>query len=59
MSKFETIRNTKTQADAERTGKLDALRNDITYAREQVRRGEVVETLADAFLNRTPRKNRD
>lgn len=42
----------KMQADEERAAKLAALRADITEAREQVRRGEVVEITADAFLKR-------
>lgn len=40
---------------AEHSAKLEALRADIAVAREQVRRGEVVETTADAFLGRTKR----
>jgi antitoxin ParD1/3/4 len=42
----------KMQADEERAAKLEALRADIAVAREQVRRGEVVETTAEAFLAR-------
>jgi antitoxin ParD1/3/4 len=45
----------KMQADEERTAKLEALRADITAAREQVRRGEVVETTAAEFLGRKKR----
>jgi len=43
----------KMQADEERAAKLEALRADIAIARDQVRRGESVETTADAFLSRT------
>jgi antitoxin ParD1/3/4 len=42
----------KMQADEERAAKLEALRVDIAVAREQVRRGEVVEVTAEAFLSR-------
>jgi hypothetical protein len=43
------------QADEERATKLAALRADITAAREQVRRGQVVETTAAEFLGRKTR----
>lgn len=46
----------KMQADEERAAKLEALRQDIAHAREQVRRGESIETSRDAFLKRKPRK---
>lgn len=46
----------KMQLDEERQAKLEALRNDIAHAREQVRRGETVETNAGAFLKRRGRK---
>ena len=46
----------KMQADDERSARLDALRRDIADAREQVQRGEVVETTADAFLKRRGRR---
>lgn len=39
--------------DEEQTGKLEALRADIHAAQDQVRRGDVVETTAEAFLSRT------
>ena len=42
----------KMQADQEREAKLAALRADIDEAREQVRRGQVVETTAAKFLKR-------
>ncbi len=38
----------KTQMNQERTIKLEALRSDIAIAREQARRGELVETTAEA-----------
>ena len=46
----------KMQADEERAARLDALRRDIAEAREHVRRGETVETTADAFLKRRGRR---
>jgi antitoxin ParD1/3/4 len=46
----------KMQLDEERAARLQALRSDITQAREQVRRGETVETSASAFLKRRGRK---
>lgn len=49
----------KMQADEERTAKLEALRRDIDHARKQVRRGEVVETTLNAFLNRPRRKKKN
>jgi antitoxin ParD1/3/4 len=42
----------KMLADEEREAKLQALRADIAVAREQARRGEVVETTAELFLAR-------
>lgn len=47
----------KMQADEEHEVRLEALRRDIGAAREQVRRGEAVETTAEAFLNRPNRPN--
>lgn len=46
----------KMQLDEEQAAKLEALRADIGVAREQVRRGEVVETTAEAFLSRATRR---
>jgi antitoxin ParD1/3/4 len=46
----------KMEADEERAARLDALRQDIAVAREQVRRGEVVKTTANEFLNRATRR---
>jgi len=43
----------KIQADEEHAARLEALKRDVTHAREQVRRGEVVETCLEAFLNRS------
>jgi antitoxin ParD1/3/4 len=43
----------KMREDEEYAAKLEALRRDITQAREQVQRGEVVELDADAFLSRS------
>lgn len=45
----------KMQLDQQHAEKLDALRADIETAREQVRRGDVVETTAEAFLSRARR----
>lgn len=42
----------KMLADQEHEAKLAALRADIALSREQVRRGETVETTAEAFLKR-------
>ena len=42
----------KMQVDEEHAARLEALRADITAAREQVRRGEAVETTAETFLKR-------
>lgn len=47
----------KMQADEEHEARLEALRRDIGAARKQVRRGEAVETTAEAFLNRPKRSN--
>jgi len=46
----------KMQQDEEQAARLEALRADIGVAREQVRRGEVVETTAEAFLSRATRR---
>lgn len=46
----------KMQLDEEQAAKLEALRADIHVAREQVRRGEVVETTAEEFLSRAARR---
>lgn len=40
------------EIEEEREAKLAALRADIAVAQEQVQRGEVVETTAEAFLAR-------
>lgn len=42
----------KMQADEEREARLEALKRDIGKAREQVRRGQVVNMDAKAFLKR-------
>jgi antitoxin ParD1/3/4 len=47
----------KMQADEEQAARLEALRRDIAEARAQVRRGDVVETSAEAFLNRPKRRH--
>jgi antitoxin ParD1/3/4 len=47
----------KMQADEEQAARLEALRRDIAEARAQVRRGDVVETSAGAFLNRPKRRH--
>lgn len=44
--------DSKTRANEEHAIKLEALRSDIAIAREQARRGELVETSAGAFLAR-------
>lgn len=46
----------KMQQDEEQAATLAALRADIHVARDQVRRGEVVETTAEAFLSRAVRR---
>ena len=42
----------KMQADEEQAARLEALRADVLHAREQVRAGDLVDTTAEAFLNR-------
>jgi antitoxin ParD1/3/4 len=47
----------KMQTDEEQAARLEALRRDIAEARAQVRRGDVVETNAAAFLKRPKRRH--
>jgi hypothetical protein len=46
--------DSKTRTNDEHAIKLEALRSDIAIARERARRGELVETTAEAFLTRRP-----